>query len=240
MVPEAISENEDKKIPLFVTVSHPVSIDNQNSLAKATWQFWSATYQRELPIGEDAFVRMWKTLILRHLQDIFERWSPCTADSPVPIYGTMPVPTPLADLLNALGIYEDRSTGMRHRVAAPTPPEELAPDSWWKLDGQVVRDWVLTNTAMQQFSLGLVQQHEFGQGQAKFIDRPLMLTARQCDDEVGTVTIKARAAGPRPEDALVRANSDELFENPYPVEECSIVMCSVNAPCTRATSMRRV
>uniref|UniRef100_A0A1Q3EWI1 Uncharacterized protein n=1 Tax=Culex tarsalis TaxID=7177 RepID=A0A1Q3EWI1_CULTA len=240
MVSEAYSENEDKKIPLFITVSHPVSIDNQNSLAKATWHVWSATYQRELPIGEDAFVRMWKTLILRHLQDVFERYSSCTADHLVPIHGTMPVPTPLADLLNALGMYEDPSTGMRHRVAAPSPPAELSPDSWWKLDGQIVRDWVLANTAIQQCSLGLVQQHEFGLMGAKFVKRPLMLTAREGDDETGNVTIRAKAAGPRPEDALVRANNDELFENPYPVKECGIVMSTVNAPCNRASSMRRV
>lgn len=238
MVSEATSEN--KFTPVCVTVSHPVSIDNQNSLAKATWHYWSATYYRELPIGEDAFVRMWKTLILRHLQDVIQPSSPRTVEQLVPIYGTMAIPTPLADLLNALGVYENRVTGIRHCVVPPTPPVKLSPDSWWKLDGQIVRDWVLTNTAMQQFSLGLVQLHEFDQGQAKFIDRPLMLTTRQCDDEVGTVTIKARAAGPRPEDALVRANNDELFENSYPVEECSIVMCSVNAPCTRATSIRRV
>lgn len=240
MVSEVTSEkqqHEAKFVPT-VTMDHPVSIDNQNTLAMATWHYWTATYYRDLPIGEDAFVRMWKTLILRHLQDIYERYRQIPADHLVPIFGTMPVPSPLDDLLNALGTYDDRSTGIRHRVVAPTPPPEqpFPEDSFWKLDGQIVRDWVATNEAIKNFSPNLVKNHEFGRSRANFSKRPLMLTVRQCDDATGSVTIRARSVGPSPEDAAVRAYNDELFVEPFAAELCSVVICTVNAPCVRMTT----
>lgn len=178
-------------------------------------------------------------LILRHLQDVYERYRQGSADHPVPIFGNMPVPSPLKDLLNAFGTFD--INGLRHSVAAPTAPDEPFPeDSFWKLDGQIVRDWVLTAEAIESFSPGLVRTHVFGRSRANFSKRPLMLTVRQCCDGEGkTVTIQTRTVGPGLEDATVRANNDELFEKPYSAEECSIVMYTVNVASSRVAYMRR-
>lgn len=208
---------------------HVISIDNQNSMAKATWHYWTDTCApRKLPISEANFVRMWKSILLRHVQDIYEREKHRRADHPLPISAIWTIPTPLKDLLSALGSYDDKHSGTHHRVVPPTPPTDFPSDSWWQLDGQITGEWCLTNSMMGQFSTQqLLQTHVFGayHPPKDYTNRPLMLTARHIDHN-GQVSIRAKSRGPRPEDAYIRAMNDELFEEPYRFEDCHIVMTS--------------
>lgn len=60
----------------------------------------------DLPITGENFIRMWKTLILKRVQDVYEKEKHVRSDHYVRLDRSILTPAPLTDLLYALGYTE--------------------------------------------------------------------------------------------------------------------------------------
>jgi len=76
-----------------------VNVDAQVSVAQATNQQLEQLSAIALPMDEVSFVRMWRTLNRKRVQDVFELEKHRRAEHFIRVMPNFPVPAPLADLL---------------------------------------------------------------------------------------------------------------------------------------------
>jgi hypothetical protein len=93
-----------------------INIDAQETLATATYNQLVQLAALELPINAADFVRMWKTLILKRVLDVYESEKRLCANHLKEISRNMRLPAPLADLLYSLGSFFDPSSGTVLRI----------------------------------------------------------------------------------------------------------------------------
>lgn len=196
----------------FRILDHVFQVGLQVTLPTAVWQQIHQLTVVDLPITEDNFIRMWKTLLLKRVQDVFEQEKHHRADHFIRITRNMVVPAPLADLLYAIGSYYDPNEGVRHHIIPPARPAE--PEPWWTIDNAILGQWDLCINRMQDAFV----MKEFP-SPSNYEGRPLFQTS--IDDTADGRAIRARYRGPTPADAYLRAVNDELFADPYPIADCA-------------------
>jgi len=192
-----------------------VNIDGQENLARATYNQMEQLTQMDLPIAEDDFVRVWKTLILKRIQDIFETEKCVRADHFVRITRSILLPAPLADLLYSLGMFLDTTSGITYHVIPPNRPAQ--PQPWWTVDAALLAQWITTTHRMSHlFTMKEYPSIRDTEG------RPLVLTAIQ--DANGFRSVKAISNQPTPADGLIRFVNDELFQDGVVFNDCHLRM----------------
>lgn len=194
---------------------HQILIDNQETLPRATWCQFHQMALQDLPINEDDFVRMWKTLILKRVQDVYEFEKHRRADHYVHLVHNINVPAHLADLLYSLGPYFDPLEGVNHHITPP--PRPAVPQPWWLIDDEVLQNWSMTMNLMAH----LFEMKQYPQS-FECISTPLIHTSIQ--DDAGLRTIRARYKGPTESDVFLRLLNDEIFGDPYPISDCAYMM----------------
>lgn len=191
-----------------------VDIDNQETLATATYHALEQQTQMDLPINLENFIRMWKTLILKRVQDVYENEKCQRAENFVRLIRNITMPAPLADLLYSLGACLDPTSGVLYHITPPARPAQ--PQPWWNVDPAILANWILTMNRMQH----LFTMKEFPSIR-EYDGRPLMLTAIQ-DRLDGTRIVKAFSNQPTPADGFIRFVNDELFENGIAYNDCHL------------------
>lgn len=88
-----------------------VNIDALVSVAQAIYQQLKQLSAIALTMDEVNFVRMWRTLILKRVQDIFKLEKHRRAEHFIRVMPNLRVPAPLADLLYSLGQLHSRALG---------------------------------------------------------------------------------------------------------------------------------
>lgn len=96
----------------YTIVDHAVNINGQDTLPGMTYDQQSELTTIDLPIDRLMFIRVWKTLILKRLQDVFEQEKRVRAQHFVRLARNQLLPAPLADLLYALGSFHSPATGV--------------------------------------------------------------------------------------------------------------------------------
>lgn len=184
-----------------------VSIANQNTIASYTYQQMEQLSTVALALTQDNFIRLWKTLILKRVQDVYEQEKHRRAPDFIRLMRNLPIPAPLADLLYCLG--QKRSSAIGTILDMVPPPKVNPAPNWWTLDETVLDHWCLTNSRLAT----LYQMKEFP-APTEFQDRAIGLTVVQ---DVGELrSVKAHTNEPSAADGFVRFVNDELFDNPYP------------------------
>lgn len=153
----------------YTVVDHAVDINGQDTLPGMVYDQMSQLTTIDLPIDRPGFIRVWKTLILKRLQDVFEQEKRVRAQHFVRLARNQLLPAPLADLLHSLGSFHSPATGVIHHM---TPPAQAAaPENWWNVDNVLFVNWLLSINRMK---------HLFAMKEFPMINdyetRPIMLT----------------------------------------------------------------
>lgn len=192
-----------------------LSIDNQNSLSKATYQQIFNLSLDQLPITEDEFVRMWKTLILKRVQDVYESTKCQRSPNFVRIIRNIYLPAPLADLIYSIGSFTEDKLGI---VMTMVPPDQAAkPEPWWTADPDIIANWILlTNRIQDRFVMKEFPSNRDVEGRA------LVLTSRKVTHNY--CEVRSFTNSPTPADGMIRLLNDELFSNGYGFADCHLKM----------------
>lgn len=189
----------------YTIVNHVLQIANQNTLSGEVYDELVAINSDDLEMTRLNFIRVWKTLILKRAQDIFETEKKVRSQNFVRLIRTIALPAPLADLLATLGSFTSHATGHQHHISPP--PQAAEAEDFWAVEAPLIVQWnQLTNRMQRQY---LMKEYP---AQRETDNRPISLThLHQFGD--GTVEIKAGTNEPKLVDAYIRAVNDELFVN---------------------------
>lgn len=192
-----------------------VSIDNQSTLATATYLQLEQLCAVDLPLTESQFIRMWKTLILKRVQDIYEQEKHTRAQDFIRVMRNLPVPGPLADLLYSLGQLHSRALGTVFDTVSPAKASPA--EAWWTLDQGILSNWCLM---LSRLSL-MYMMKEFS-APTEYKDRAIALTTIQDAPEINTRSVKAFTNEPSAADGFIRFVNDDLFTNSKPFNNCDL------------------
>lgn len=181
-----------------------VDINNQTTVFEATYQQLYQLTTLEPPITQDQFVRMCRTLLLKRVQDIYEKSTRTRAPNYVQIDRRIHVPAPIGDLLNVLGKYHSTRDGV---IYVSTPPERpaAAPENWWAIDNDILARYCLFIGRMYN----VYTMYEFPMP-TDFDNRPICRTSiNNHPDDYRSV--RSCDSGTSPNDGFLRFLNDDLF-----------------------------
>lgn len=192
-----------------------MSIDNQNTVARAVYRQMEQLCSVALLINEVNFIRMWKTLILKRVQDIYEQEKHTHAENFIRVMRNLPIPAPLADLLYALGQLHSRALGTIYDLVPPAKPAQAEP--WWTLDQDILSQWCLTLSRMSHQYM----MKEFP-SPVEYKDRALVMTAIHDVPLTHMRSVRAYTNEPTAADGFLRFVNDDLFTNARPYDQCDL------------------
>lgn len=185
-----------------------VSINNQNTLSGTTYdqlEILCNDEQKTLPISRDDFIRMWKTIILKRVQDVFQEEKKRVIDNRIFFSCSLQVPLTLYDLLISLGCFESKVNGTIYHIVLPKV-KDAAEEKWWTLDDEITKNWIMTMAMMQhRFQMGVFPNSDSIMGST------LMLTTIS-DLANGQRTIKMVTNEVHQSQSFVRLVNDDIFE----------------------------
>lgn len=126
----------------FFVREHTMRVDNQTTLSSAVYNVLAELVTWPLPITQDEFIRMWKTLMLKRIQDVFESEKSRRSDHFVRLVRNIPLPAPLGDLLHSIGYFHSTKTGYLHHVVQPA--RASTPETFWTVDPAITASWINT------------------------------------------------------------------------------------------------
>jgi len=194
---------------IYRVVTRVLDPNDQVRLPVATYNAMCASRATQAPITEVNFTRMWRTLVLKRLQDTHEQVYYVRPQNYIRLNRNIPVPAPLADLLYSIGYIRSANLGYKFICGLPSKPAANPPD-WWDIDNAVVNGWL----DMCEGSKTTFTFKEFP-SPTSCEDRALVLTTRSdfaaVNDEA---QVRSYSAEARPSDALIHLANDPLFSNP--------------------------
>lgn len=186
----------------YQVVDLTAQVENQNALATAVYRQIESIVSIDLTITLAQFIRMWKTLYLKRLQDVFEAEKHQRHANFVRVGRQVPLPGPLADLMHAVGFHHSHADGHMYHVVPPAAPAQ--PEAWRAIDQGILNLW--TRELSRASPLYTIKEFP---AMNQCADRPLCLTLKH---EVNNLAhIKAWTNEPAPTDAYIRAVNDDLF-----------------------------
>lgn len=185
-------------IPQYLTVS----IGNQDTVSTTTFDQLHQLTTVDAPLTRNEFIRVWKSIILRRVQDVIEQDSGVRSEDYIRISRATRVPGPLFDILNCLGTYQSSVRGTPISIALPARPAVL-PD-WYNLDPRLLRDYTAYIARMEpkykMFSFPPAND---------YTGRTITLTTLHDHDNLRN--IRAYTSEATPDDALIRLAHDNIF-----------------------------
>lgn len=197
----------------YHTLARVINIEGQQSIPGIVHDQLSQLTTVDLPITRANYIRMWKTLILKRVQDVIERQRLVRPEHYVRLARTIQLPAPLADLLYSLGQFHSRQNGIVYQVAQPARPDP--PETWWAIDHNIVQQWIQTHARFQHCYV----MREFP-SQTDWEHKSMIVTAINDDGEMRSV--KSLTAEPTINDAFVRFVSDDIYGAEIPYADCHL------------------
>jgi len=193
-----------------------VSIDNQLTVPQAVYNQMLQLAIVDFNIDLYDFVRMWKTLILKRVQNVYARETMQRAEHSIPLSTPVVVPAPLGDLLTSLGQFKSQALGSVINIEPPNKPPEV--QAWWTVDAEILTHWIQTMSRMHS----MYQMCDTPPG-TDYQNKPIVLTAIRDNGEFRTVKSFANEA--QPVDGLIRFVNDDLFVPPFKLyDDCDLMM----------------
>lgn len=184
-------------------VSRVLEITGQDTLSGMTFNtiFQMSTVQFE--IGQEAFTRVWKTLLLKRAQDVLETVHGQPAPNRIMVDDYIKVPGPLYHTLDALGTYHSNVDGIHYTVVPPAIPAVDPPD-YWVVDEELIENWSrLISRSHSKFEFFTLPAPD------DIYDRSILLTSSQADGQY--ISGRAFTNETKPEDTVLALVNDNLF-----------------------------
>lgn len=180
----------------------------QTRCAEATYETMQQLVNVDLAITQAPFTRMWRTLILKRSQDVYEKFRNRRAANYVRLGVNTLVPAPLGDVLYGLGSFYHADTGIRYYTGPPAQPADVP--NWWVLDNAAQNAWDVTMARLShQYLMREFPAHLDHKG------RTLFFCSRQLLDDDANVSVKTHSSVIDPVDGLICGVNENLF-NPVP------------------------
>lgn len=103
--------------------------------------------QIDLPVNEAEFVRMWRTLLLKRSQDIYEVEKQRNVANPIRIDRHIHVPAPMHDILSSIGSFHSNALGVVYHVVPPARP--LVIPDWYQIDHDLIQRYQISMNRMK-------------------------------------------------------------------------------------------
>lgn len=189
----------------YTVPAHRVNIAAQTLLATATFEQLQQLTDLDLEISEDNFIRIWRSLLLKRSQDVFEKCRRQRPNHYLRVSSQLIVPAPLGDLLYSLGRYFHAEEGV---VYETIPPNQADPvENWWQIESGPLQQWIRTCNRMK--TKYLMRETPLS---SEYDGKPIMLASQQVEGDI--VTIKTKFNTLELPDGLIAAVNEPLYENP--------------------------
>lgn len=193
----------------YTVVDHTLQVANQDTLSGAVYEQLRMISSIELNMTKPHFIKVWKQILLKRAQDLYEMEKQVKPEHRLDINPTNVVPAPLADISTALGSFQSAVTGHDHHIIPPAFAEN---DDLWDIDDELFNDWQILCSRIQHHYKMKIPPAEFESDH-----RPIALTyvaeTRAAVQHIRPrmIRIKAYTNEPTPTDALLRSVNDDLF-----------------------------
>lgn len=160
----------------------------------------------ELDITAEEFTFVTQQLLLKRAQDVYRRIYAANPRNKIVLPRISMIPAPIFDVLNSVGTFHSKVTGVNYVSVPPEKPKRDVP-AFWNVNLAVIRRFNIAMSRLQhQFTMREFPSHLDTE------DRPLLLTElSDYTDDQDTVFVKAWTNEPRPSDALIRSISEQLY-----------------------------
>lgn len=183
---------------------HTVRINNQETLATQVYNALTELVTWRLPITLPQFLRMWKTLILKRTQDVFESEKSRRSDHFIRLVRNIPIPAPLGDLLHSLGYFHSFTTGYLHHIVQPA--RASTPETFWTVDPIITTAWTTTMNRLNH----VYTMKEFP-SMSQCEGKPMMLTTVSSFDTPER-SVRSFTNETNMTDAFIHAMQDQLYD----------------------------
>lgn len=232
----AMTLNFGKMDSDYSIINHTIRIENQDTLSGLTYDQLAAVSNIQLNMTRAQFIRIWKTLIYKRVQDILMMEKQVRPVDQIHINRAILTPAPLADLLASLGEFHSAVTGHIHHIVLPDRAARAQTRSQPAVEAQPVPEHGTINRALlTQWNLLCARlKHNYIMKEFPPMDqesaRPLVLTRMQATNDL--IQIRAKTSEPTPNDALIRIVNDDLFvdNDRYDYAHCAITMTPLVDP----------
>lgn len=193
-----------------------INVAGQAAMPQAVYRKLANLRNINLPINEADFTTIWRSLLLKRTQDIYEVEKRLRSDNYIRLNRNIAIPGPLADLLYALGSYHSTRLGIRYHLIPPV--RGVQPQDWYAINAGMLARWEQTTLMLQDYFV----MKEYPT-MSDTTGKPLMLTAI---DEVGpTRRIRSFTSETKPSDAYIRFLNDDVFGNgAIQFADCHLIM----------------
>jgi len=181
------------------------NIGGQDSLSGAVWDQISDLLTVEPIISRENFIRMWKTIILKRLVDVFSKEKGRRHNHYIRLDYSIIVPRPLGELLYSIGQFRNLHNGITYDVVPPT--QSAQPEPWWTVDNTILNQWIRFINRVS-FLYEMLEMPKV----TEFRDRPINML-NLADTAGGLRTVRSYTTGPTPSDGLLFFVNDDLFTN---------------------------
>lgn len=149
---------------------------------------------------------MIKLLMLKRAQDIYRKVHARYPPHMVIVPRISLIPAPIHDLLNSLGTFHSKVTGVNYVTHPPEYPNRNIP-TYWVVNNAIVRRF---NQLMSRL------QYQYTMRAFPHLidveDRPLMITElSNYDENIESVIVNSWTNEPRPSDALIRSVCEKIY-----------------------------
>ncbi|KAK6621282.1 hypothetical protein RUM43_011588 [Polyplax serrata] len=191
----------------WYVLSRTVLVGRQITLPGALYRQLEALVTVQHGITEAEFIRMCQTLLLKRVQDVYERERNVRPEYYVRLARTIIMSAPWAKLLYSLGAYHSGACGIFLHIVQPPRPTE--PEPWWTVDPTLVMKWNREMGRLQH--LYLMREYP---SPNDWQHKTIVMTPPFDNKDDGTRTIKSYTNEPQMTDAFLRFVNDELFDYP--------------------------
>lgn len=183
-----------------------VSIHNQDDLPTILYRYLKLTSREELYLTEPDFREMWKVIILRRVQDVYEFEHLDEDIDKVAIRTDLLIPAPLFELLKRLGNYVDQENNIIHQIVPPTP--NYPRRNYFTMNPRIQYQWQHDMTVCQSF----YSMHPYNIP-VNTTNNYLMVIFRgpPDTDDLDITYTRSYTREATPEDTKVSAVNNELF-----------------------------
>lgn len=129
--------------PIMTIIIRELDINGQDTLSGITYDVLLTLTREQLRITREQFIQLWKTLLLKRSQDIYESTYKIRPQNYIRINRNLIIPATLADLLSSLGTYQSYHKGYRFDLQPPAHPV-ADPPRWWQPDQAIITSWYNT------------------------------------------------------------------------------------------------